>query len=100
MRAGPHTGANYRHAAGFQPERDHEHRLAMDERRQQIDGAKTTVTDPQNYTITFRDDGTLSGKADCNTFAGTYTQEGGFFITAKPDVMAACGGAWLDQQVL
>ena len=61
-------------------------------------GAKTTVTDPQNYTITFRDDGTLSGKADCNTFTGTYTQEGGFFITAKPDVMAACGGASLDQQ--
>jgi len=61
-------------------------------------GAKTTVSDPQNYTITFRDDGTLSGKADCNTFTGTYTQEGGFFITAKPDVMAACGGDSLDQQ--
>ena len=40
----------------------------------------------------------MSGKADCNTFTGTYTQEGGFFITAKPDVMAACGGDSLDQQ--
>ena len=29
-------------------------------------GETTTVADPQNYTITFRDDGTLSGKADCN----------------------------------
>ena len=56
------------------------------------------VPNPQDYTITFRDDGTLSGKADCNTFTGTYTQEGGFFITAKPDVMAACGGDSLDQQ--
>ena len=61
-------------------------------------GAKTTVPNPQDYTITFREDGTLSGKADCNTFTGTYTQEGGFFITAKPDVMAACGGDSLDQQ--
>ena len=34
-------------------------------------GETTTVSDPQNYTITFRDDGTLSGKADCNTFSGT-----------------------------
>ena len=61
-------------------------------------GEKTTVPNPEDYTITFRDDGTLSGKADCNTFTGTYTQEDGFFITAKPDVMAACGGDTLDQQ--
>jgi heat shock protein HslJ len=60
----------------------------------------TTVVNPQDYTITFRDDGTLSGKADCNSFTGTYSQEGGFFITAIPDVMAACGGDSLDQQYL
>jgi heat shock protein HslJ len=61
-------------------------------------GETTQVSAPQNYTITFRADGTLSGRADCNTFTGTYSQEGGFFITATPDVMAACGGDSLDQQ--
>jgi heat shock protein HslJ len=60
----------------------------------------TTVAKPQNYTITFRDDGTVTGQADCNTFSGNYTQNGGFFITVTPDVMAACGGDSLDQQYL
>lgn len=63
-------------------------------------GETTTVPNPENYTITFRDDGTVTGQADCNTFTGTYSQEGGFFITVVPDVMAACGGASLDQQYL
>ena len=57
-----------------------------------------TVSSPESYTITFNSDGTLNGKADCNSFTGTYVREGGFFITAKPDVMAACGGDSLDQQ--
>ena len=61
-------------------------------------GQTTQVANPQAYTITFFDDGTLSGQADCNTFTGTYSTEGGFFIKAKPDVMAACGGDSLDQQ--
>ena len=61
-------------------------------------GQTTQVANPQAYAITFFDDGTLSGQADCNTFTGTYSQEGGFFITAKPDVMAACGGDSLDIQ--
>ena len=60
----------------------------------------TTVPDPQNYTIIFRADGTLSGQADCTTFTGTYSQDGGFTITVVPDVMAACGGDSLDQQYL
>ena len=61
-------------------------------------GETAAVANPQDYTIIFRDDGTLNGQADCNTFTGTYSQEGGFFITAQPDVMAACGGDSLDQQ--
>ena len=61
-------------------------------------GSTTTVAQPQNYTIVFRDDGTLSGQADCNTFTGTHTTGADFAITAKPDVMAACGGNSLDQQ--
>ena len=55
---------------------------------------------PQVYTITFRDDGTLNGQADCNTFTGTYSQEGGFFITLGATTMAACGEDSLDQQYL
>ena len=61
---------------------------------------RLTVANPQAYTIIFRDDGTVTGQADCNTFSGTYTQDGGFFITVTPDVMAACGGDSLDQQYL
>jgi heat shock protein HslJ len=60
----------------------------------------TTVADPQNYTITFRDDGTLTGKADCNTFTGTYSQASGFDITIGASTMAACAEGSLDQQYL
>jgi heat shock protein HslJ len=60
----------------------------------------TKVPDPQNYTITFRDDGTLSGKADCNTFSGTYSQQSGFSITIGAVTTAACGENSLDQQYL
>jgi len=65
-----------------------------------VTGVTTTVPTPQNYTITFRTDGTLSGKADCNTFTGTYSTDGGFSIASTPDVMAACGGDSLDIQYL
>jgi heat shock protein HslJ len=63
-------------------------------------GETTTVSDPQNYTITFRADGTLSGKADCNNFTGTYSQEGGFTITLGATAMAACAEGSLGQQYL
>ncbi len=60
----------------------------------------TLIPNPQDYTITFRDDGTLSGQADCNNFTGTYSQEAGFSITLGAMTMAACGDASLDQQYL
>ena len=63
-------------------------------------GEKTTVANPQVYTITFRDDGTLNGQADCNSFSGTYSQEGGFTITLGAMTMAACGENSMDQQYL
>ena len=63
-------------------------------------GEKTTVANPQAYTITFRDDGTLNGQADCNSFTGTYSQEGGFTITLGAMTMAACGENSMDQQYL
>ena len=55
-----------------------------------------TVPNPENYTIIFNTDGTLSGKADCNVFGGTYAQESGFTITLGPSTMAYCGDESLD----
>lgn len=60
----------------------------------------TTISTPENYTITFNADGTLNGQADCNTFTGTYSQENGFTIELGATTMAFCGEASLDQQYL
>jgi heat shock protein HslJ len=60
----------------------------------------TTVPNPENYTITFNADDTLDGKADCNTFSGTYSQENGLVITLGASTLAFCGEASLDQQYL
>jgi heat shock protein HslJ len=59
-----------------------------------------TVSNPENYTIIFRTDGTLEGKADCNNFSGTYTQENGFSIKLGASTMMYCGDASMDQQYL
>jgi heat shock protein HslJ len=58
----------------------------------------TAVANPENYTITFNADGTLEGKADCNSFTGTYSQQNGFSITLGASTMAFCGEASVDQQ--
>jgi heat shock protein HslJ len=63
-------------------------------------GTSMRVDNPGLYSIVFNVDGTTEGQADCNTFSGTYSQEGGFFITVRPDVMAACDIGSLDQQFL
>ena len=60
----------------------------------------TTVPAPENYTIVFNADGTVAGKADCNSFTGTYSQENGFTIKLGATTMAYCGEASLDQQYL
>jgi heat shock protein HslJ len=60
----------------------------------------TTVPNPESYTIIFRADGTLSGKADCNTFDGTYSQQNGFSIRLGATTMMYCGDASLDTQYL
>ena len=63
-------------------------------------GETTTVPNPENYTLVFRDDGTFSGQADCNQISGTYSQEGGFTLTIGPSTMAFCGEESLDQQYI
>ena len=60
----------------------------------------TTIPDPTKYTITFRTDGTVSGKADCNNFSGTYTTTQGYSIKITTSTKAACGEGSLDQQYL
>jgi heat shock protein HslJ len=65
-----------------------------------VTGEETTVPNPENYTITFNEDGTLEGKADCNNFSGTYSQENGFIITLGPTTMAYCGETSMDTQYL
>jgi heat shock protein HslJ len=66
----------------------------------QAANSSTRVPNPDLYTIVFHQDGTTEGQADCNTFRGTYSQDGGFFITVRPDVMAACDQGSMDQQFL
>lgn len=66
----------------------------------QSTGETTAVANPENYTITFNADGTLNGKADCNNFTGTYSQENGFTIVLGASTMAFCGDESLDQQYL
>lgn len=63
-------------------------------------GETTAVPNPQDYTIVFRDDGTLSGMADCNSFNGTYSQEAGFSITIGATTMMACPDGSLNSMYL
>ena len=60
----------------------------------------TTVPNPENYTIIFNTDGTITGKADCNSFTGIWSQQNGFTIKLGASTLAACGEASLDQQYL
>ena len=59
-----------------------------------------TVPNPENYTIQFKEDGTFTGQADCNSIGGTYSQENGCTITLGPSTLAFCGEASLDQLYL
>lgn len=53
--------------------------------------SQSVTPNPENYTITFANDGTYSGKADCNNIAGTYTTSGSTLtIKPGPSTMAAC----------
>lgn len=63
-------------------------------------GNVTTVPSPEDYTLVLRTDGTLSSRADCNTFTGAYSQENGFSIVLGATTLAACGEDSMDQQYL
>jgi heat shock protein HslJ len=61
-------------------------------------GKTESIPSPASYTITFHDDGTVTGKADCNQFSGTYSQGQDFVITLGPTTLAYCGETSLDLQ--
>jgi heat shock protein HslJ len=67
---------------------------------EQSTGAVTTVPVSKNYTLTFNPDGTLKGKADCNTFTGSYSQANGLIITLGASTQMYCGDTSLDQKYL
>jgi len=49
------------------------------------------VENPEGYTLTFQDDGTVNIKADCNNAIGSYTLDGSSIqIVVGPMTMAAC----------
>jgi len=59
--------------------------------------SQSVVPDPQNYTITFNDDGTAAIKADCNSVTGTYKMDGSnLTITLGASTLMACGDASQD----
>ena len=60
----------------------------------------TTIPNPDNYTLILRENGSFSGKADCNEISGTYSANGGYSFTLGPSTMASCGEDSLDQQYL
>jgi heat shock protein HslJ len=66
----------------------------------QTTGEVTYVPNPAVYTIVFLPDGTITGQADCNSFNGTYSNQGGITIKIKSSTRAACGEGSLDQEYL
>jgi heat shock protein HslJ/uncharacterized protein YraI len=54
--------------------------------------AQSVVPDPENYTLTFNEDGTVSIKADCNVAMGSYQLSGDqLTISLGPTTLAECG---------
>ena len=65
------------------------------------DDRKAVPADPKNYTIQFREDGTLNVKADCNQKGGTYAtsaEEKRFSIEITHSTMAACPEGSLEDE--
>jgi heat shock protein HslJ len=59
---------------------------------EKVPASQSVVSDPQNYTIEFKSDGTYALKADCNSGSGSYTTSGSSLtINAGPMTLVACG---------
>jgi len=54
--------------------------------------SQSIVPNPSSYTITFNNDGSMTGQADCNQFSGTYASANGQAgLQFGPITMAECG---------
>ncbi|MGZ3588217.1 MAG: META domain-containing protein [Candidatus Limnocylindrales bacterium] len=63
-----------------------------------LPASQSVVPDPSLYTLTFKSDGTIAVKSDCNSASGTYTTSGASMsITLGPTTLAICGSDSLDQ---
>jgi heat shock protein HslJ len=62
-----------------------------------LPASQSVVPDPQNYTLTFLQDNTVSIKADCNVAGGAYMlSDGSLTIRIGPSTLAFCGEDSLD----
>jgi len=60
--------------------------------RETMPAAQSVLPDPENYTLTFNADGTVSIKADCNVAMGSYQLSGDqLTISMGPTTLAECG---------
>jgi len=65
------------------------------------DDRKAVPADPKNYTVEFREDGTVNAKADCNMKGGTYTyspEEKRLSMEITHSTMAACPEGSLEDE--
>jgi heat shock protein HslJ len=68
---------------------------------QRPDGERIVVPNPDQYTVEFKSDGTVSVRADCNTGNGVFTaSSGNINIEVRAMTLAACtAGSFSDQFV-
>jgi heat shock protein HslJ/uncharacterized protein YraI len=60
--------------------------------RETTPAVQSLIPDPQNYTLTFNEDGTFSLKADCNVAMGSYQLSSDqLTISMGPTTLAECG---------
>lgn len=67
------------------------------------DDRKVMPADPQNFTVQFREDGTLTVKADCNQKGGTYSvtdEDNRISIVITHSTMAVCPEGSLEDEVV
>ena len=67
---------------------------------QSAPASQSVIPDPENYIITFKDDGTVDIKADCNQVSGKYTWGQDLKIELGPTTQAMCSENSLSQQYL
>lgn len=63
--------------------------------------SQSLIPNPENYTIAFMSDNSVSIKADCNRVMGSYAvSDSSLTITTGPSTLAFCGEGSSDQQFL